>query len=57
MAHAHPSGAHPHGADSRGGPDLVFDVTLEKPGPHRLFLQARKDGEEIIAAFTVVAQP
>ena len=57
MAHAHPSGAHPHGPDSRGGPDLVFDVMLDKPGPHRLFLQTRKDGEEIAAAFTVVAQP
>lgn len=46
MAHAHPSGVHPHGADSRGGPDLAFDVTLDEPGPHRLFLQTKKDGEE-----------
>lgn len=53
MAHAHPDGAHPHGANSRGGPELQFDVTFDEPGPHRLFLQTVTDGSEQIVVFTV----
>ncbi|MEE2878273.1 MAG: hypothetical protein VX593_04645 [Pseudomonadota bacterium] len=44
MIHAHPTGAHPHGTNSRSGPDLQFETTFETPGPHRLFLQTRANG-------------
>ena len=53
MAHAHPEGDHPHGANSRGGPDLTFDVNFAEAGPHRLFLQTVTGGEERTVVFTV----
>lgn len=53
MAHAHPKGDHPHGASSRGGPDLEFDVTFAQAGPHRLFLQTVTGGQERTVVFTV----
>lgn len=56
MAHAHPSGRHPHGDDDRGGPALSFDVGFEQSGVHRLFVQTVIDGEEVTAVFTVVAE-
>ena len=57
MVHAHPRGAHPHGASSRGGPDLFFAVTSEEAGPHRLFLQTMTGGSEDSVAFTLNVQP
>lgn len=53
MAHAHPVGDHPHGANSRGGPDLQFDVAFEDAGPHRLFLQTVAGGQEQLVSFNV----
>ncbi|RIJ22474.1 hypothetical protein D1224_10795 [Henriciella barbarensis] len=53
MIHAHPTGAHPHGANSRGGPELQFDVTFIEAGPHRLFLQTKANGDEASGAFTI----
>ncbi len=55
MVHAHPEGDHPHGANSRGGPDLQFEVTFKEPGPHRLFLQTVANGEEQSVSFTMMA--
>ena len=54
MVHAHPEGAHPHGAASRGGPDLEFEVAFAEARPHRLFLQTVTEGEEQTIVFTVI---
>lgn len=56
MAHAHPNGAAPEDAASRGGPALDFDLRFEQTGPHRLFLQTVADGRERGIAFTVNVQ-
>jgi hypothetical protein len=57
MVHAHPTGAHPHGTNSRGGPELQFETTFEEAGPHRLFLQTKTDGEERSVSFTINIAP
>ena len=57
MVHAHPEGDHPHGAASRGGPDLEFEVTFMEPGPYRLFLQTMVNGNEQTVSFTPSIEP
>lgn len=54
MAHAHPLGEEPSGADDRAGPDLSFEVSFETSGVHRLFIEVRHDGGIVRAPFTVV---
>ena len=57
MVQAHPAGAHPHGAESRGGPDLRFETTFDETGAYRLFLHTSANGEETSVAFTVNVAP
>ncbi|RIJ20807.1 hypothetical protein D1224_14110 [Henriciella barbarensis] len=53
MIHAHPTRAHQHGANSRGGPELQFDVMFDEAGPDRLFLLTTANGEEASGPFTI----
>lgn len=53
MVRGQPTGNHPHGADSRGGPELRFETTFDESGPHRLFLRTKADGKERSVAFLI----
>lgn len=57
MLHVHPDGAAPASAAARGGPVIAFTLEPETVGPHRLFVQVKANGAEIIAPLTVVVAP
>lgn len=53
MVRGRSTGNHPHGADSRGGPELRFETIFDESGPHRLFLWTKADGKERSVAFLI----
>lgn len=56
VVHVHPMGEEPISSKQRGGPDLSFHIEPEKTGYLKLYVQLRRNEQDIFIPFGLTVQ-
>lgn len=56
IVHVHPMGKEPTAQEQRGGPDLAFHIEPEKAGYLKLYVQVRRNEQDIFIPFGLTVQ-